>query len=64
MCLTDTEGPLSSNNNSLMKVCVRKGIRAAVAMNHEAHQSLVIDQIPNSRLTETNTAAAAAAAVV
>lgn len=57
VCLTDTEGSLSSNNNSLMKVCVCKGIRAAVVMNHEAHQSCVIDQIPNSRLTEINTAA-------
>lgn len=30
---------LSSNNNSLMNVCVCKGIRAGVAMNHETHQS-------------------------
>lgn len=57
VCLTDTEGSLSSNNNSLMKVCVCKGIRVAVVMNHETHQSCVIDQIPNTRLTEINTAA-------
>lgn len=57
VCLTDTKGSLSSNNNSLMKVCVCKGIRAAVVMNHETHQSCVIDQIPNTRLTEINTAA-------
>lgn len=56
VCLTDTKGSLSSNNNSLMKVCVCKGIRVAVVMNHETHQSCVIDQIPNSRLTEINTA--------
>lgn len=60
VCLTDTEGSLSSNNNSLMKVCVCKGIRAAVLMNHGTHQSCVIDQIPNSRQTEINTAAEAA----
>lgn len=57
VCLTDTEGSLSSNNSSLMKVCVCKGIRAAVVMNHETHQSCVIDQIPNNGLTEINTAA-------
>ena len=57
VCLTDTKGSLSSNNNSLMKVCVCKGIRVAVVMNHETHQSCVIDQIPNTRLTEINTAA-------
>lgn len=48
MCLTDTEGSLSSNNNSLMKVCVCKGIRVAVVMNHETHQSFIIDQISNT----------------
>lgn len=48
--LTDTKGALSSNNNSLIKVCVCKGIRAAVVMNHETHQSCVIDQILNTRL--------------
>lgn len=48
--LTDTKGSLSSNNNSLMKVCVCKGIRVAVVMNHETHQSCVIDQILNTRL--------------
>lgn len=55
VCLTDTEGSLSSNNNSLMNVCVCKGIRTAVVMNHDSHQSCVIDQIPNTTLTEINT---------
>lgn len=49
VCLTDTKGFLSSNNNSLMKVCVCKGISVAAVMNHETHQSCVIDQIPNTR---------------
>lgn len=56
VCLTDTEGSPSSNNNSLMTVCVCKGIRVAVVMNHEAHQSGVIDQILNTALTEINRA--------
>lgn len=39
VCLTDTRGSFSSDNNSLMNVCARKGIRAAAAMNCETHQS-------------------------
>lgn len=39
-----------------MKVCVCKGIKVAVVMNHGTHQSRVIDQIPNTRPTEINTA--------
>lgn len=48
VCLTDTRGPFSSDNNSLMSGCACKGIRAG-------RISRLIDPILNSRVTETNT---------
>lgn len=58
VCLTDTEGSHSFNNNSLMKVCVCKRIRVAGAMNHETHQSCVTDRDPKQPVpTKINTAA-------
>ena len=41
-----------------MMVCVCKGIRVDVVMNHETHQSFIIDQIPNTSLTQINMEAA------